>query len=41
MVSDPFVKILPQTMRLAQSRSDKILLASETADRKVIFRKSG
>ena len=37
MVSNPFVKILRQTMRLAQSRFDKTFLASQAADRKVIF----
>jgi hypothetical protein len=37
MVLDPFVKILRQTVRLAQSRFDKIFLATEAADRKGIF----
>ena len=37
MVLDPFVKILRQTMRLVQSRFDKIFLATEAADRKGIF----
>jgi hypothetical protein len=40
MVSDPLVKILGQTMRLLQNRLEQNFLASEAADRKVIFRKA-
>jgi hypothetical protein len=39
MVSDPFIKNPGQTMRLLHGRFDKIFLASDAADRKVIFRK--